>query len=212
MTYKLNSIFKKNSVLITLMVIYIIICLIIKYNFIDFINKIDELARGFVESGALDFLTKAMEIITKIGNIGPVLGVLAVSLILFKDKITRTVFLFNITLVGLLTFLLKILFSRERPLEAIIKIPTDYSFPSGHTFFAVGFYGLVAYFISKSSINKGIKVLFISIITLLIFLIGISRIYLGVHHFTDVIGGTVFGVLGLLISINTYKVLKEETR
>jgi undecaprenyl-diphosphatase len=153
-----------------------------------------------------------MKIITNIGSVVGVLTIFIISIIVFKDKTTRIMLLSNITLIGILSLVLKTIFSRERPLESIIKMPTSYSFPSGHTFFAVGFYGLIVYFISKSNIKKSIKTLLIIISSLLIFLIGFSRIYLGVHHFTDVIGGLIYGLLILIIFINTYQILKEETK
>ena len=207
----LNRVLKKNMILIVLLCAFTILCLIIKYNFYEDIVNIDNLVKDFVSNRlSNNTLTKSMKLLTNIASVGGVLTIFAFSIMIFRDKITRITLLSNICLVGLLSLVLKTLFSRERPLESIIKMPTSYSFPSGHTFFAVGFYGLIVYFIYKSKINKYIKMPLILVFSLLIFLIGFSRIYLGVHHFTDVIGGMIFGILILSISINTYRVLKEE--
>ena len=209
----LNKILRKNLLPIILLCIFPIICFIIKYNFYEFVTNIDSSVKGFISSKIIiNTLTNSMKIITNIGSVVGVLTIFIISIIVFKDKTTRIMLLSNITLIGILSLVLKTIFSRERPLESIIKMPTSYSFPSGHTFFAVGFYGLIVYFISKSNIKKSIKTLLIIISSLLIFLIGFSRIYLGVHHFTDVIGGLIYGLLILIISINTYQILKEEKR
>lgn len=207
----LNRIIKRNLFLIVLFCVFIILCLFIKYNFSELIIKTDKIVKDFVDNHMIYLpITKSMKLITNLASVVGVLTIFVLSIIFFKDKIIRLTLFCNMGLIGFLSFILKLLFSRTRPLISIIKMPKSYSFPSGHTFFAVGFFGLIVYFIIKSNINKNIKIFLIPIIILTISLIGISRIYLGVHHFTDVVGGLILGVIILLISINTYQVIKEE--
>lgn len=207
----LRRVLKKNIPLIIFTCLFIIICLLTKYNFYEFIVSVDDIVREFVFDNMTNkALTALMKILTNFASAVGIVTIFVISMFLFKDKLIKILLVSNVSLIGLLSLFLKTLFSRKRPLESIIKMPSSYSFPSGHTFFAVGFLGLIVYFISQSDLNKYIKMFLIPIFILLILLIGFSRIYLGVHHFTDVIGGMIFGILILSISINTYKVLKEE--
>ena len=88
---------------------------------------------------------------------------------------------------------LKLLFMRERP-DILRLIPIDgYSFPSGHSIISVSFYGyLMTYFIEHSKKT----ILFIPGIFFILG-IGLSRIYLGVHYFSDVLAGYSLGALTL---------------
>lgn len=66
---------------------------------------------------------------------------------------------------------------------------------------AIGFYGFLIYLIYKKIENKKIKYPLIGLLTVLILLIGISRIYLGVHYATDVLGGFIIGFIYLTLFI-----------
>jgi undecaprenyl-diphosphatase len=78
----------------------------------------------------------------------------------------------------------------------------SYSFPSGHAFGGVIFYGLFSV-IGSRHLNAPADILWMAIIWLMIFAIGVSRIYLGSHYPTDVMGGWVFGALALLIIVES---------
>ena len=65
---------------------------------------------------------------------------------------------------------------------------TGYSFPSGHSMAAISFYAFIIYLVFNSKLNKILKYIISIILSLLIVLIGISRVYLGVHNISDVIG------------------------
>ena len=97
---------------------------------------------------------------------------------------------------GVLIVVAKEIFKRLRPFEAILP-ELSYSFPSGHSTMAVVFFGLLIYlFVSK---KYRIHTIIISIA--LIFIIGLSRIYLRVHWLTDVLGGFLLGGIILIIGI-----------
>ncbi|MDL2363159.1 MAG: phosphatase PAP2 family protein [Patescibacteria group bacterium] len=76
----------------------------------------------------------------------------------------------------------------------------SYSFPSGHAFGAVAFYGLVAYLAYKY-LPEPVNILVTVVLIILIVLIGVSRIYLGAHFPSDVVGGWLLGGLCLLMII-----------
>ena len=99
----------------------------------------------------------------------------------------------------LLMFSLKYLFNRPRPLVPLLKEVPGLSFPSGHAFMGLTFFGLLIYIIYHDVSNKWVK--WISIFNLVIFIlmVGLSRVYLRVHYASDVIGGFCFGILSLMI-------------
>jgi len=89
---------------------------------------------------------------------------------------------------------LKEVFMRARPDEALRLISEGgYSFPSGHSMTGLVFYGLIIYYINGRMKNKKTAKLITAFLILLIFLIGFSRVYLGVHYPTDVLAGFCIG-------------------
>ncbi|MBQ9554553.1 phosphatase PAP2 family protein [bacterium] len=77
----------------------------------------------------------------------------------------------------------------QRPRPDILRLvqETDYSFPSGHTMESLAVYGLFAISLILLTKNKKIRTLIIILISIIIFLIITSRIYLGVHYFSDIL-------------------------
>lgn len=99
---------------------------------------------------------------------------------------------------ALLNLTLKHLFHRQRPvLENPLVTLSSFGFPSGHTMGATIFYGVLALVITHSVRNGPRRVVVGSTAALLIALIGASRIYLGAHYFTDVIGAIAIGLAWL---------------
>lgn len=110
-----------------------------------------------------------------------------------------------ITLLGseLFVFVGKLLIHRSRPGELIpFYQETSLSFPSGHATIAVALYGFLLYFLWKHFQELKWKSTLLFAGCIIIFLIGLSRIYLGVHYLSDVLGGYLVGLLGLIIGIS----------
>jgi len=99
----------------------------------------------------------------------------------------------------LLLFGLKFFFDRPRPLIPLLKHVPGLSFPSGHAFMSLTFFGIIIYVIYRDVANKWVKWISIFLLIVMIFLVGLSRVYLRVHYASDVIGGYCFGVLTLII-------------
>lgn len=104
-----------------------------------------------------------------------------------------------------LMFILKNLFGRERPDIPLLREVQGLSFPSGHALMSVTFYGLLIYIIWETVKTVWLKITLVTLLLLLIFIIGFSRIYLRVHYASDVIAGFATGFLWLVISLWTLK-------
>jgi membrane-associated phospholipid phosphatase len=105
----------------------------------------------------------------------------------------------------LLSFVVKNIFVRARPLAQIYDLPrTGYSFPSGHALLSVIFYGFTCYILLKVFKKPWQKTILVLATVLLIFIISISRIILEFHYATDIIGGWLLGGAVLLIIIMAY--------
>ena len=107
-----------------------------------------------------------------------------------------------------LMLLLKQLFQRKRPLSPLLKAAKGLSFPSGHAIMAVTFYGLLIYILQHSITIDWVKWFVTILITVLIVLIGFSRVYLRVHYASDVAAGFIIGLLWLLLSLAVLKLLE----
>ena len=106
-----------------------------------------------------------------------------------------------------INLLVKDLVQRPRPTPNLVnvfaKLPS-YSFPSGHVMFYLGFFGFIwflAYTLLNPSIKRGLLLVFFGI---LIVLIGVSRVYLGEHWASDVLGSYLLGSLTLVAIIQFY--------
>jgi undecaprenyl-diphosphatase len=99
---------------------------------------------------------------------------------------------------ALLNLALKHLFHRQRPvLENPLVTLSSYGFPSGHTMGATIFYGVLALIITYSIRTWSLRVVVGWLAAFVTALIGASRIYLGAHYFTDVIGAIAIGLTWL---------------
>ncbi|PIS40769.1 MAG: hypothetical protein COT26_01440 [Candidatus Kerfeldbacteria bacterium CG08_land_8_20_14_0_20_43_14] len=102
---------------------------------------------------------------------------------------------------NLLTPALKFVFARPRPSADLVDVflsESDYSFPSGHTIGIILFAAAIVLLFYRKKSN--FRFWLIGINLLLILVISYSRIYLGVHWFTDILGGTLFALIWIWIS------------
>ena len=148
------------------------------------------------------FVTPIAKFITNFGG-AIFLIVLTITLfILIKNKKIGLSIFSNLVIITILNQLLKRILQRPRPTEYRIIEETGYSFPSGHSMVSMAFYGYLIYLIYKYVKNKYIKWISIVLLSILICSIGVSRIYLGVHYTSDVLGGFFISISYLIIYIS----------
>lgn len=147
--------------------------------------------------------------ITELGGVPfSVLFVILISLyLLFKKKRRDLAVWYVLTIAlgaGLLNQLLKFLFQRPRPTIEHLVEQGGYSFPSGHSMGSMILYGALVFLIVQLSRKRITKWIALACAAILVFLIGFSRIYLGVHFPSDVIGGYSLGAAWLTGCISLY--------
>lgn len=123
-------------------------------------------------------------------------------LVLKKRKGSATTLLLNMANVIVINQVIKMIVRRERPIGSLVT-EDGFSFPSGHSMLSMAFYGFLIYLIHKSKIKQDYKDMLIAALSALIFMIGFSRIYLGVHYPSDVIGGFAITISYLIIYTST---------
>ena len=150
-----------------------------------------------------DFATPIAKFITNFGGAIFLITLTVILFILIKNKKIGLSIFSNLVIITVLNQLLKRILQRPRPTEFRIIEETGYSFPSGHSMVSMAFYGYLIYLIYKYVKNKYIKWISIVLLSILICSIGVSRIYLGVHYTSDVLGGFLVSISYLILFIST---------
>lgn len=143
--------------------------------------------------------------ITYFGSATCLIILTAICLIVIKEKKIGLAIALNLMLECILNTSLKLILQRPRPIDHRLIEETGYSFPSGHSMASMAFYGFLIYLIYKNIKNKHIKRASIIGLSVLIILIGASRIYLGVHYTSDVIAGFLIAIAYLIVYTNLIK-------
>lgn len=151
---------------------------------------------------------KLTSIMKSFSFIGDTLQVIIISIILlvilykFFHKRSELI-LFSIVLIGSTAFnvILKSIFQRERPSFFRMVIEENFSFPSGHSMAALSLYGIISYLLWRHIPKQSGRIALITISTIFILVIGTSRIYLGVHYPSDIIGAYLFSGFWLFFTI-----------
>ena len=156
-------------------------------------------------------LTVIMKVITNLSSAYVLIAIAIGTLLFIKNKKIGLCVTGNLVIATLLNQLLKYIIQRPRPEGYRLIAESGYSFPSGHSMVSMAFYGLIIYLIWKMVKNKRIKYVACGILGFLIPMIGFSRIYLGVHYASDVIGGFAISIVYLLLFTNmTRSILQLE--
>lgn len=146
-------------------------------------------------------LTKIMIVITTLFSpsiLFLVSAILCFCLWYFKEKKSAALLATLLTTSAIITFALKHIIMRERP-ENMLLFESGYSFPSGHAIIATIFFCFIIHTFYSKIRRKLFKCVFLCTNTLLIFLVGLSRIYLQVHWLSDVLFGFMLGFFLVMI-------------
>ena len=200
---------KKLTLSVLLMIVLFIVCLGGLFVITDMVfedknfildEKVFELIKPYVNNT----VTGIMEVITFLGSQNFLLpaNILLIAYYYFFRKNKKTAFkiaTISITSVTVM-FCIKFFLQRERPLVPLISKAHGYSFPSGHTFTSVTFYGIIAYIIYKNVQQPFLRWSLIIFLIFFIFMIGLSRVYLRLHYASDVLASFCLGLIWLLLA------------
>ena len=208
---KIKNILLKNKRWIILFICLVVFIKFTEEVFFNEIIKTDAVAYKYiVEKLRTDTLTKIMKVITFFGDAISIITLTILSIIFVKNKKNKIFIGTNAVLITLLNVLIKNLVKRPRPEGFRIISESGYSFPSGHSMVSTAFYGLFIYLAYKYIDNKKLKYFICTVLSVLIVLIGTSRVYLGVHYGSDVIAGFVLSIAYLIGFTSIFSKILEE--
>lgn len=185
---------------ISILLFLFMMCLLLTNNVSNFDNYIYNL----IIKIKCEPVTIFFKFITFLCSTWFILILTIIIMIFSKNKKNAFLIALNVLLCYILNQTLKLIFVRDRPIDINLIIENGYSFPSGHSMISLAYYGFFLYIINHKKIKNKYKLLYSSLITLLVLLIGISRIYLGVHFASDVIAGYAISMAYLIVYIKLF--------
>ena len=195
---------KKDIVLvITLLSLFAFIVILLETGKII---RIENAVYMYISSYMNPIFTIIVKIITNLG--GPVI-IAIICLVLCVLHQTRMKYGIPVVITVFSSFILntilKYIFARQRPSVLKLINETSYSFPSGHSMINAALYTIIILLLLKNADKKGKRIIASISLVILFIIIGLSRIYLGVHYFGDVIAGW---ILGVFVAFVIYLVIK----
>jgi len=184
------------------LVILILFIMIVVSLFNDTITIFDNFCYDKVSVLINDKMTFFVRMITNLGSAVALISVTILIMLFFKNKRYGIITGVNLIVVFLFNLLLKFIFARPRPENINLIEEGGYSFPSAHAMVSTAFYGFLIYLIIKSNLSKKSKIIYSVLFLILILFICLTRIYLGVHYASDVVGGALMAVFYLIIFTN----------
>ncbi|WP_233434888.1 phosphatase PAP2 family protein [Mesobacillus jeotgali] len=180
----------------------------------EYLVAFDRVIIDWVQGLEVEGLTAAMKFFTYIGSLRFIV-ILSILIFLFlfyvlKHRLEILVFLSVVYITPILNRLLKLYFHRARPdFHRLIEIG-GYSFPSGHAMNAFSFYSILAFLLWRHVPTHMGRNAVILLSTFMIIAIGLSRVYLGVHYPSDIIGGFLASGLWVVAVIWLFQRYKEK--
>lgn len=167
---------------------------------------------NYVISYRTPWLTDYLTFMTHLGDARGYFIVFTLSAVISYFGFKRwkhTVQIIVVLILALLSNLaLKRFIDRARPDIEHLVVAESLSYPSGHAMVAMAFYGFVIYLIYKFQLHVALKIGIIILLTFLILSIGVSRIYLGVHFPSDIVGGFIAGFIWVVFCIVIFDVIE----
>lgn len=200
---------KKSIILISSLLLFTLITYTIFNNNIKYL---DNITHSYILSIRNNTLTNILIIITNIASSVSLIVLSILLAIILKDKKISLYISLNLIFAFTSSQIAKLIFTRDRPLGINLIDASGFSYPSGHSMVSMAYFGFIAYLLYKYNKNNKIKIISITTLFITILLIGFSRIYLGVHYLSDVIGGFLLAIVYLMIFINIIKLEKKELK
>lgn len=206
---KIKKYLKEKRKTILLIVASILFAFITYAIFSDKINYLDELVHSYILSIRNDNLTSILITITNLSGVYALTVLSVILLLVMKEKKIPLLISLNLIYSFLANIIAKEIFTRPRPIGINLIEESGFSYPSGHAMVSMAFYGFIAYLLYKKQKNKLTKSILIISLIITILLIGFSRIYLGVHYLSDVLGGFLLSIVYLMIYIKCINLEKK---
>ena len=186
--------------IICLILFIIVTMLVVTGNIELFDNYIYNLIHG-ISNKYLDIFFKYF---THIGDTIPVI-LIALVIVCFLKKQKDRIHLVSslITTVSFNQILKHIIMRPRPPMERRLIKQGGFSYPSGHSMISLCLYGFLIYLVVTKIKNKKLKIFLTILLSIMVLLVGISRIYVGVHYPSDVIGGFLLSLV-ILIGVTTF--------
>lgn len=166
---------------------------------------LDSIVYNFISKYISNDLTSVLKNLTQLSGTIIVILITLLVLIFHKNKKYGIFMAIDLILITLFQYILKFTFLRVRPVDINLIEETGYSFPSGHSLTVFAFYGFIIYLIQTSNLNKRSKNIYTILFSIIILVVGLSRVYLGVHFFTDVLGAFSFSLTFLIVYTHLIK-------
>lgn len=165
--------------------------------------RIDELGHlVFVERLRSPVLTIAMRGISNLASVPFIVGVLVASMLWVPCRVHVILAAVNVGSISAIDQLLKVLVRRPRPQGFRLAEAPGFSFPSGHSMAAMAFYGCGIWLVRCSAFGLPFSAAIEIVLACAILAVGVSRIYLGVHYASDVLGGFCLSFAWLVLFVH----------
>jgi membrane-associated phospholipid phosphatase len=170
---------------------------------------LDTYANPFLHSISSPMLDSVMNGITSLGSVEIVGAFYVLAIVLLLSRGLRTDALFLTVAIGgsvALNGIMKLIFERPRPQLPWASVLPDFSFPSGHSMNSLVFYLAIA-LILWTHFGRRVGVVAVVAAVVIAVAVGFSRIYLGYHYLSDVVGGFAAGLAWLLVVVLAFEVV-----
>ncbi|MFA5995867.1 MAG: LssY C-terminal domain-containing protein [Patescibacteria group bacterium] len=206
--FKLN---KFSGLFLTLLIMLFIYILVLFFGVVkqvitsDFVTATDAGLENLLYVFRNHTAIQVMLWFTLLGKTDIVIGIILLFLLILILRNNKKYILPLLVTVGgsgLFSYITKLIVHRPRPNFTAFYLEPTFSFPSGHATIALALYGFIAYYLWRTQKHWQHKMNYIFCLIVIIIGIGISRLYLGVHYLSDVIGGYLLGATWLIIGIS----------
>lgn len=196
---KLTTLLRKNLKWIICLITLILFIAIIRSVYKESIMNFDNFYYEHISKLISDQMTFFVKMITNLGSAFSLVSLTILILLIPKEKKYGILVGINLITIFVINTILKFIFARPRPLDINLIEELGYSFPSAHAMISTAFYGFIIYLIWQTKISKRRKWISSIVLSILIVLIGITRIYLGVHYASDVFAGMLISISYLVL-------------